>query len=49
MEPTAPATEGFATHQPKLSGVRPAAGPERGADRSGGPDDGPRAAGALNQ
>lgn len=34
---------GFVTHQPKLSGVRTAAGLERGADRSAGPGDGPRA------
>lgn len=35
-----PATEGSTTHQPELSGVRLAVGPERGEDRSGGPDDG---------
>ncbi|ROQ32091.1 hypothetical protein EDD98_1064 [Streptomyces sp. PanSC19] len=33
----------FTTHQPELSGVRTAAGLERGADRSAGPGDGPRA------
>ncbi|KAA6218813.1 hypothetical protein CP979_19390 [Streptomyces filamentosus] len=39
----ASAASWFVTHQPELSGVRTAAGLERGADRSAGPDDGPRA------
>lgn len=34
---------GFVTHQPEPSGVRTAARLERGADRSAGPDAGPRA------
>lgn len=34
---------GRVAHQPELSGVRPAAGLERGGDRSAGPGDGPRA------
>ncbi|GGY21727.1 hypothetical protein GCM10010299_29730 [Streptomyces tanashiensis] len=33
----------FVAHQPELSGVRTAAGLERGGDRSAGPGDGPRA------
>ncbi|GHJ91060.1 hypothetical protein SNE510_05790 [Streptomyces sp. NE5-10] len=40
---TASAASWFVAHQPELSGVRPAAGLERGADRSAGPGDGPRA------